>query len=35
MLAFKLAYKNIISSGIKTWLNVFILSFAFVLILCT
>lgn len=33
MLALKLAFKNIINAGLRTWLNVFILSFAFVLII--
>jgi ABC-type lipoprotein release transport system permease subunit len=32
MLAFKLAYKNLIGAGLRTWLNVSVLSFAFVLI---
>ena len=32
-LAFKLAYKNLIGAGLRTWLNVGILSFAFVLII--
>jgi ABC-type lipoprotein release transport system permease subunit len=33
MLAFKLAYKNLIGAGLRTWLNVTVLSFAFVLII--
>jgi len=33
MLAFKLAYKNLIGAGLRTWLNVSVLSFAFVLII--
>ena len=33
MLAFKLAYKNIIGAGLRTWLNVSVLSLAFVLII--
>ena len=32
MLAFKLAFKNLIGAGLRTWLNVIVLSFAFVLI---
>ena len=32
MLTLKLAFKNIIKAGLRTWLNVFVLSFAFVLI---
>ena len=32
-LAFKLAFKNLIGAGLRTWLNVGILSFAFVLII--
>lgn len=32
-LAFQLAYKNLIGAGLRTWLNVAILSFAFVLII--
>ncbi|MEN8118405.1 MAG: FtsX-like permease family protein [Bacteroidota bacterium] len=33
MLAFKLAFRNLIGAGLRTWLNVAILSFAFVLII--
>jgi len=33
MLAFKLAFKNLIGAGLRTWLNVSILSFAYVLII--
>jgi putative ABC transport system permease protein len=33
MLAFKLAYKNLIGAGLRTWLNVFVLSFIYVLII--
>jgi putative ABC transport system permease protein len=32
MLAFKLAIRNLISGGLKTWLNVFVLSLSFVLL---
>lgn len=32
MLAFKLAIKNLIGAGLRTWLNVFVLSLAFVMI---
>lgn len=32
MLAFKLAYKNLMGAGLRTWLNVGVLSFAFVVI---
>lgn len=32
MLAFKLALKNLIGAGLRTWLNVLVLSFAFVLL---
>src|SRR5690554_3177771 len=32
-LAFKLAYRNLIGGGIRTWLNVGILSFVFLVIL--
>lgn len=35
MLAFKLAYKNLIGAGLRTWLNVFVLSLALVLIVMT
>ncbi len=33
MLAFKLAYKNLIGAGLRTWLNVFVLSISFVVII--
>ncbi|MCG8582108.1 MAG: FtsX-like permease family protein [Bacteroidales bacterium] len=33
MLAFKLAYRNLIGAGLRTWLNVSVLSLAFVLII--
>ena len=33
MLAFKLAFKNIMGAGLRTWLNVSVLSFAFVTII--
>lgn len=33
ILALKLAYKNLIGAGLRTWLNVFILSLAFVVML--
>lgn len=33
MLALKLAFKNLLGAGLRTWLNVSILSFAFVLII--
>jgi putative ABC transport system permease protein len=32
MLAFKLAFKNLLGAGLRTWLNVSVLSFAFVVI---
>lgn len=32
-LAFQLAYKNLMGAGLRTWLNVIVLSFAFVLII--
>lgn len=32
MLAFKLAIRNLINAGLKTWLNVFVLSLSFVLL---
>jgi len=35
MLTIKLAFKNISHAGFRTWLNVFVLSFAFVLIVFT
>lgn len=33
MLSFKLAFKNLLGAGLRTWLNVLALSFAFVLII--
>lgn len=33
LLAIKLAYKNLIGAGLRTWLNVIVLSFSFVLII--
>ena len=33
MIAIKLAYKNLMGAGLRTWLNVSVLSFAFVLII--
>jgi putative ABC transport system permease protein len=33
MLALKLAYKNLMGAGLRTWLNVSVLSFAFVIII--
>jgi hypothetical protein len=33
MLAFKLAFKNLTGAGLRTWLNVTVLSFAFVVII--
>ncbi|NOZ03489.1 MAG: ABC transporter permease [FCB group bacterium] len=35
MVTLKLAYKNIIGAGLRTWLNVVVLSFSFVLIIWT
>jgi ABC-type lipoprotein release transport system permease subunit len=32
-LAFKLAYRNLVGAGLRTWLNVIVLSFAFVMII--
>jgi hypothetical protein len=32
-LAFKLAYRNLIGAGLRTWLNVIVLSFSFVVII--
>lgn len=32
-LAFQLAYKNLVGAGLRTWLNVIVLSFSFVLII--
>ncbi len=32
-LAFQLAYKNLIGAGLRTWLNVIVLSFAFVVVI--
>ncbi|MFW6371660.1 MAG: ABC transporter permease, partial [Bacteroidota bacterium] len=33
MLAFRLAYRNLIGAGLRTWLNVFVLSVSFVVII--
>jgi len=33
MVSFKLAFKNLIGAGLRTWLNVFVLSLAFVMII--
>ena len=33
MIAFRLAFKNLIGAGLRTWLNVSVLSFAFVIII--
>jgi hypothetical protein len=33
MLAFKLAFKNLMGAGLRTWLNVSVLSFAFIIII--
>ena len=33
MLAIKLAYRNLIGAGLRTWLNVFVLSFVYILII--
>jgi putative ABC transport system permease protein len=33
MLSLKLAFKNLLGAGLRTWLNVLALSFAFVLII--
>jgi putative ABC transport system permease protein len=33
MIAFKLAYRNLIGAGLRTWLNVFVLSLVYVLII--
>ncbi len=33
MLAFKLAFRNLIGAGLRTWLNVIVLSFSFVVII--
>ena len=30
MIAFKLAFRNLFNAGLKTWLNVFVLSLAFI-----
>ncbi len=35
MLVFKLAYRNLIGAGLRTWLNVIVLSFSFVAIIWT
>jgi putative ABC transport system permease protein len=32
-LAFQIAYKNLLGAGLRTWLNVAVLSFAFVMII--
>ena len=33
MLAIKLAYRNLVGAGLRTWLNVFVLSFTYILII--
>ena len=33
MLTLKLAYRNLIGAGLRTWLNVIVLSFSFVIII--
>jgi hypothetical protein len=33
MLAFKLAFRNLIGAGLRTWLNVIVLSFSYVVII--
>ena len=33
MLSLKLAYRNLIGAGLRTWLNVIVLSFSFVIII--
>jgi len=33
MLAIKLAYRNLIGAGLRTWLNVLVLSFSFLVII--
>ena len=33
MLIIKLAFRNIVGAGLRTWLNVFVLSLAFVIII--
>ncbi|MBU4273810.1 MAG: ABC transporter permease, partial [Planctomycetes bacterium] len=33
MLAIKLAYRNLIGAGLRTWLNVFVLSLSFLVII--
>jgi putative ABC transport system permease protein len=33
LLAIKLAYRNLIGAGLRTWLNVIVLSFSFVIII--
>ena len=33
MTSFKLAYRNLIGAGLRTWLNVFVLSLSFVIII--
>ena len=32
ILAFKLAFRNLVGAGLRTWLNVIVLAFAFILI---
>ena len=34
-IAFKLAFRNLIGAGLRTWLNVIVLSFSFVVIIWT
>lgn len=33
MIALKLAYRNLLGAGLRTWLNVIVLSFSFVVII--
>ena len=33
MLIFKLAYRNLVGAGLRTWLNAFVLSLAYVIII--
>ncbi len=33
MIAFKLAFRNLVGAGLRTWLNVFVLSFIYILII--
>ncbi|MDZ7633592.1 MAG: hypothetical protein U5L72_03755 [Bacteroidales bacterium] len=35
MLAFKLALRNLLGAGLRTWLNVIVLSFSFIIIIWT